>query len=772
MTSVDFVTEGLQDLPTEVTTFVGRRADRGRVRELMAEYRLVTLTGLGGIGKTRLALRLATELRRVFPGGVYVVALGALADADAVPDQLAAALGLHGPPARSATTVAVEFLRSRTTLLVLDNCEHVIDVTAVLVDTLLRTCPGVRIIATSREPLRILGEAAYPLASLNVPPPDLSDDMPLRQYEAVQLFLERARAVVPDLMLDEQNRSDVADICRKLEGIPLAIELAAARLNVFSPAELSAQLTERWEILNRGSRAAPYRQSTMAACVEWSFDLCSLAERLLWAKASVFVDGFDSEAALAVCYEDEHEDPVADTLASLVDKSVLLASTVENRNRFRMLGPIRQRGLLELARIGQTEELRRRHKDFYLGLVTQADAEWFSDRQLVWIHRLGLEKGNLRKAFGLCAVEPAYADEGLSAGACLMRFGLMEGRYHQGRQWFDQLLGRPPGHRETRVLALRAAAWWAAMQGDVESATAVLEEAQALATHMGKEAEALISQTAGLVALWLGDTATAEHLLEAAKRGFTALTNQAELAMTRTTLAVVHALIGDIEGTLEDHRACLALTEPVGEIWLRSWSLWAAGFALSTAGDRDAGSELLKQSLQLKRALGDPVGIAVLLETLGQLAVAANPDRAVKLLAAAQSRWEKIDTSMQIFPGLDAPHRAAIAAARARLGEAAFAAAWSQGRSLDWSSAIADALDEQPAALTRERDGTPSGSTILTRRERQIAELIHQGLSNKEIAETLVISTRTAETHVQHILTKLGFTTRTQVAAWVGDQQR
>ena len=770
MTEALSFSPGPADLPLEITTFVGRRADRGRVRELMSESRLVTLTGFGGIGKTRLALRMATDLRRTFEG-VHVVALGGLSDPESVPDQIAAALGLQGRSRQSATIAAVEYLRTRTVLLVLDNCEHVIDVVAVVADTLLRTCPGVHLLATSREPLRIDGEVEYPVAPLSVPERQAGHEQ-LQQYESVQLFLDRARGIVPDFELTEDNRAAVASITRKLEGIPLAIELATARLRAFSPFELDAHLTDRWELLSRGSRTAPDRHSTMAACIEWSFDLCTPAERVLWAKVATFVDGFELDAAMSVCSDPRDDEPIQETLASLVEKSVVTTTRHGAVNRYRMLSPIRHRGRVELGRIGLDAELRRRHKDYYLGLVARTHHDWFGPRQPECVGRLRRESGNVSKALALCAAEPDLADEGLAAGAQLLEFGMVESRFNLGRRWFERILAGPAGDPETRALALRTACLWAAVQGDVRSAAGLLEEGRALASGLGGETETLFTQAAGFVALFAGDLVTAEQLLSEARGGFATEGNEAEVAWCSLLLALAHTLLGDPDGTLEHHRACLAVTEPAGESWLRSWSLWLAGRALWARGDSVAASELVTESLRLKRLISEPLGIAVVLETLAWFAAATDPGRAATLLGAAQNEWDRIDTSTDALPGFDQPRRESSEAARALLGDAAFDRAWSQGRALDQATAIALALEERPSSAADEATGqrTRAPGSVLTRRERQIAELIHKGLSNKEIADSLVISPRTAETHVEHILTKLGFTRRTQVAAWVGEQ--
>lgn len=756
-------------LPAEVTTFVGRRFERSTIRELLSESRLVTLTGFGGIGKTRLAMRMASELRRAFPDGVCFVGLGALGEADEVPDQMAAALGLYGRSTQSGTVEIIEYLRKKTLLLVLDNCEHVVDVAATLVDTLLRNCPKVRILATSREPLRVDGEAAYPVSALTCPSPAGSGSDSLQHYEAVQLFLDRARASTPGFVLNDSNRDAVATICRRLEGIPLAIELAAARLTTLSPTELERGLTDQWELLSRGRRTAPHRQSTMAACIEWSFDLCTAAERTLWARAAVFVDGFEYDAAVAVCSGPGDDEPIRETLASLVDKSVVATTRDGDTTRFRMLPPIRQRGLAELERMGEGVEQRRRHRDFYLDLVAQAHDGWLSSSQLEWIDRVRRELGNISEALELCADAPAAVDAGLRACSHILEFIHVIGLFRQARRWCDRLLACPSNDPTSRAVGLRAGCWWAALQGDVESAQSLLGEGRTIADRLGGETQVLLTQAAGLVALYAGDVDDAEPLLEDAIRGFGATGDEAESAHCWMLLAILSVLRGDAERALECHRAGLAITEPVGETWLRSWSLWAAGLAHWIRGDGETAQALLKECLRLEQLMAEPMGIGTVMETMAWIVAATEPERAAVLIGAAQNEWERIGTSIHMLPGLDVRRRDSMDTARGLVGQETFEHAWSRGRSLDRAGAIALCLDEEhrrrPVAVA-----TSTPKDILTRRERQIAELIHQGCSNKMIADTLVISPRTAETHVEHILTKLGFTSRTQVAAWVGEQ--
>jgi predicted ATPase/DNA-binding NarL/FixJ family response regulator len=772
MTSEALITiNGPAQLPAEVTTFIGRRRDLRRVRELMTDSRLVTLTGFGGIGKTRLALRVADELRRAFPDGVYLAQLGALNDPDGLAEQIATALGVHVHPRQSPTISIIEYLRKRSALLVLDNCEHVVEGAALLADTVLRSCPRIRILATSREALRIDGEAVHPLAPLTVPAADEPARTPLHQFESVQLFLDRAGSIVPDFGISKENREEVAAICRRLEGIPLAIELAAARLRALSLADLDRQLTDRWEVLSHGSRVAPYRQSTMAACIEWSYQLCTPAERRLWAKAAVFIEGFELDAALAVCSDPDEEEPIADTLGSLVEKSVLATVRYDSTNRLRMLAPIRQRGLAELAQLGIVEELRSRHTAHFVGLIVRAHDDWLSPRQPDWIHRLRREDGNVRGALERCATRPGEAAAGVLAAANLLEYGMVNGRIGQGRRWLERVLAQAEGQAErdtaTRVRALRTACWWATMQGDLDTATSLLEEARSVAPNPGGEiAAAALAQTSGLVAMYAGDVERAEQLLGEAADGFRTSGDDYELALTCMLLAIARGLLGDPDGALACHQDCLAITEPAGELWLRSWSLFAAGLAMWARGDADAG-EALKEALRLKRPLGDRQGIGSLLEALAWLVADSDPGRAAVLMGAAQNEWDKAETSFKALPGFAASHRRCLASIGASLGDR-LDQEWSRGRSLDQQSAINLALDERPTpSSTSVETGTRVSHQVITRRQRQVAELVSQGLSNQEIADALVISRRTAEAHVEHILTKLGFTSRTQIAAWM-----
>jgi len=764
--------EAMSTLPVDVTSFVGRRSDRSDVRALLSDFRLVTITGFGGVGKTRLALKVTQEVRRAFPGGVYFVALGSLNDPNWVSHQTALALGLQGRSTRAATTAVVDYLKSRQALLVLDNCEHVIDAAAVLSDTVLRTCPDVRILATSREPLRIQGEQVRPLAPLSIPAAgELSGA--LTQFESVNLFIDRARALVSDFELTQDNRASVAEVCRRLEGIPLAIELAAGRLPSMTPLELAEHLTERWELLNRGSRTAPRRQQTMSACIEWSFDLCSTAERELWGRLSVFPHWFEFDAVLGVIGPEVEGELVRDTLLSLVEKSIVMSGSRDQQTRYRLLPPLRQRGLEHLNDRGLLTAQRRRHRDWYVDLARRASEEWLTAAQVEWIAKLRRELININAALEFCWTEPGEAEPGLRIGGMLLEFGMADGLFRSGRQWFNHLL---PLHTEptvTRALALRTATWWACMQGDVDHGRELLSEASAIAESLDPETQTRVKQATAYVALFSNDLETSDRLFTEVIAEFR---EQGDVNQTAHSLAV-HSLTlmlrGQLAAALQAHDECLALTEPVNEHWTRGYSLWIAGLALASVGHAEEASAKLAQALELGLGIWERVAIAVCLEALAWMEAATDPARAAALMGAAQAIFDKIETSTESLPGLAALHQEAADGLRAALTPAVYQERHDWGRSIGTTAAVDYALRREesspgrgaaaPAVRRQPGAKAPGG---LTRRESEIAGLVSQGLSNQDIAVKLVISKRTAETHVEHILTKLGFTNRNQIAAW------
>lgn len=759
-------------LPLELTPFIGRRKERVRVRELLSDHRLVTLAGFGGIGKSRLALRVATDVRRAFSDGVLFIPLAGVDDPDWLAQSVATQLGLHGRSAQSAWSSVVDYLEPRTMLLVLDNCEHLVDAAADFVESLLVRCPHVKVLTTSREPLGVTGEAVHQVEGLSRPPPGPTDDKPLVGYECARLFVDRARQIQGSFDITDDNREDVAELCRVLEGIPLAVELAAARLRVQTPREILAQLTDHWTVLSHGSRTSPARQRTMAGCIEWSFDLCSPEEQDMWARVSVFAEGFEADAIPTVC--DGAAGDAMDVLLTLVEKSIVTAAQREGRTRFRLLPPIRQRGLTQLREMGLLDEMRRRHRDWTVSLAEQAGAEWVSRRQVEWVRRLRVERHNLDAALEYCVSTPGEADAGLRMGAALREFGTVEGLFRPGREWFRRLLPASENPSDVRIQALRTAAWWAVLQGDLEAARRDLDEARRLAGDGLSLASHQVTQTEAVLAIFAGDPAgSVELLLEAAPRLGEVEAPLSDIAMTHTLLALAYLLDGRLAEALQAHAHCLKVTEPAGEHWYRGTSLWVAGLALGLDGQQEEAVRKQKESLVLKRAIGDRLGIGLSLEALAWNESAASPKRAVSLLGAAQQVWGRIQTSTETLPGLAALKRQALEHARAAMGPDDFRRADQAGRALSQEAAIDFALEEPrtPAGSAAKEAGLQRpGRGPLTRREEEVARLVQHGMTNPQIAEALVISKRTAETHVENILTKLGFTNRHQIAAWVAER--
>jgi non-specific serine/threonine protein kinase len=757
-------------LPLETTSFVGRQRELAEAKRLLSTSRLVTLSGIGGVGKTRLGLRLAADVRGRY-SEVCLVELGELQDESLLVNVVASALGLRDQSARSLTDVVVEYLAARHILLVLDNCEQVIEAAAALVEMLVRTCPELTMVTTSREPLGIGGEAVLRVPPLTIPDVDRETSLRgLPRYDAVTLFVERATTAVPGFELTEENRVIVTRICQRLEGLPLPIELAAARLRAMSAEQILERLTDRFTLLTLGSRGAPTRQQTLRLSVDWSYELCSPEEQQLWSRVSVFAGNFELDAAEAICGRDCAPQDLLDSLTSLVDKSILVREQLGAAVCFRLLETLRDYGREKLEEAGEFVTMRRRHRDWYQQLAEQAETEWISSRQLNWIARLQREQSNLREAmdFSLSEESEAATETGLRITATLLLFWHTRGLLNEGRSWLDRALARRPRKPTTeRVRALYAASLLAEIQGDLSAATHLVATGQALAEQTGDRVmHARIAHADGLLALYRGDLPKACSRLESALEVFGAEQDLSLHVWIRMMLGLAYQLNGDAPRALTCHEEVLAITESRGEIVYRSYSLWARGVAALQQGDFDGASRSLEQCLVLTRNVDEPVTVAVCLEALAWIAGERhNPERAATLLGAAEALGHSVGRSAAVlFPNLLAYHDQCERLTRRALGARAFEAAHRRGGASSSQEAIAYALGEQAAAAE------PPTRTDLTKREREVADLVAQGLTNRAIADRLVISRRTAQGHVEHVLAKLGFTSRAQIAAWVVEQ--
>ncbi|MBF4996504.1 protein kinase [Nocardia sp. BSTN01] len=764
---------GKGDIPLELTSFVGRRTEVAAVRALLSSSRLVMLTGIGGVGKTRLALRVAAGSRRAFADGVWLVALGELREGSLVAEMVAGALGVHARPGQTVPQALTEFLASRELLLVLDNCEQVIDAVAGLSEMLLRACGGLRILATSREALGIAGEAVLQVPPLTASGPGHELSLQgVSSYDAVTLFADRATASVPGFELTEDNADTVGAICRRLDGLPLAIELAAARLRAMSPQQILQRLADRYELLTRGSRTAPTRQQTLRWCIDWSYHLCTPTEQLVWARLAVFAGSVELDAAEQVCRCDIAPGDLLDVLTALVEKSVLIREESGSGVRFRMLETVREYGRDKLEQYSEYTDLRRRHRDWYLHLARDAYDGWISSRQLDWIARLDREQANLREALESCqSHDTAPSDTALSFTAALTPFWLARGQISEGKLWLDRALASGSGNLTAlRATALRWDCLLTEILGDRSGAAALAAEAQALAdkTH-NPVIEAFAASADGLCTLFGGDHARACARLEAA---LTMFSGKADLVMEVSMLLPLgwaYELAGEFQRAHDAQEKLLAIAESHRESVYQSYALWSMAFGAWRQGDHDRALRQLSRGIRLAGQRQDPLVAAICLEIMAWIAHDKDDARRSTVLMGAAEILVRLSASSSVlYPDLVVYHEEHQRAARRVLGRRSFEAAYREGASLDLDAAIAYALREQPKPVVR----APGQSAQLTKREHEVAALVADGLTNREIAARLVISQRTAQGHVEHILTKLGFTSRAQIAAWAVEQRR
>ncbi|HEU5332512.1 MAG TPA: LuxR C-terminal-related transcriptional regulator [Actinocrinis sp.] len=790
---------GTGALPADVTGFVGRRHEVAEVKRLLSTSRLVCLIGVGGVGKTRLAVRAAADLHRAFDE-IRMVELADLEQPALLAQTVATAVGLQDTSGRWSVAALSDFLAGRDMLLILDNCEHVVDACAVLVDALLRGAPGLRILATSRQPLAITGEHTLTVHPLSVPhdgAPDPGGPGGLEQYEAVALFAQRAAAVVPGFAVDEHNRDAVARICRRLDGIPLAIELAAVRLRALSPHEILALLDDRYRWLTGGSRAALPRQQTLRAMVEWSYGLLSPRERVLWARLSVFGGGFDLAAAEAVCGDaDLPAADLIDLLTGLVDKSLLMSERRGGRMRYWMLETIREFGLGLLLDSGRELELRRRHRDWYRRRAARAAAEWFGPGQIAWMTALRADRAQLRAALEFSLTEPDEAEYGLRMAADLLNYWLAYSLLTEGRGWIERALvavdadcrsaGAPaPPRSPARAWGLCVGAWLALMQDDKAAAVAALDDSRALAEEPGDARTlAYVSHLSGLAALHEGDVHRAVVHLEETRRTLRAEDDLFGVVMSSLALGVALADDGAVDQAIALYEECLELTASHGETWCRLYALTVLAIERWRQGDVRRSTTLARQALLLGECFDDRLNMAVGIEVLGWAAAGEGDDtRAALLLGAADAVARSVGMSVLRIRRYIGYHEACESGLRERLGARGYERAFQAGRDHTLKQALARALGRgtgrpEPAADVRRPEAAAAGQanpakpagSPLTRRETEIAALVARGLSNREIAKTLVIALRTAEGHVEHILAKLGFTSRAQIAAWAARQ--
>jgi predicted ATPase/DNA-binding CsgD family transcriptional regulator len=757
------------NLPAEATRFIGRRRELPVLAAAIEHHRLVTLRGAGGVGKTRLALRAAHDARDEFADGCALVELSALRTPELLARTVSGALGLPGEAPGDALDVLAASVAERELLLILDSCEHLVDACAALVRVLLDAAPGLRVLATSRESLGLPDEHALLITPLDLP----ADDAQAMYGDAVTLFADRARAAVGDVAFTPRLAAATVKLCRRLDGIPLALELAAVRLRDMPLGEILARVSDRFRILGShiggAGRTVTDTHRTLRAAVAWSYELCTPAEQRLWAELSVFPGSFGPDAVEYVCGPGSPE-----TLTRLAEKSVVRLSA--SPARYHLPAPLREFGmeLLDSGRLGTgpqagAERLRRRHRDYYLRLARQAHGGSLTAAQPSWLSALRAETGNLRVALGYSFHAPGQQRAGLLMTTLLRPYWLMAGECAEGRWWHHLAAATDPGSAENAD-AVYGAGLLAVRQGDLTAGVPLLEAAAAAAARLGDEdLAAHVRQGRGLAALHAGDPRTAMAELEAAlaayrRRGF----SDPQALACYPGLAAACLLTGELDRAATLTQECLRRCDELGERWARGAALWVRGAVRWLSGDLPAAIEDARACLRINGPGGGPRLIAMSLDLLaGCLAAAGEFERAAVLYGAGGALWTPLNGPVLMGPAY-APFRGRGAeGARRQLGAERFAALASRGHALPLPAVIAIAAGEAPgvpdsgAAL----DGTPD--LALTRREREIAGLVAAGLANREIAKRLYLSKRTVDSHLEHIFTKLGFSARTQLVGWV-----
>jgi predicted ATPase/DNA-binding CsgD family transcriptional regulator len=745
----------------ELTEFVGRRAELAQVRDALAGARLVTLTGPGGIGKTRLALQAAAGAGRAFRDGVWLAELAGLRDPGLLVAEVARSLGLSDKSARWAVASLVDYLKGRQLLLVLDGCEHLADACAVMADALLRGCPDLRIVATSRHVLRVAGEVTIAVLPMAVPAED-SPNRPeeLLGYEAVRLFVGRGAAVLPGFAVDEGNGAAVAGVCRALDGIPLAVELAAVRLRSLSPGQILARLDSRFQLLSGGSPAGQPHHRTLQAALEWSYELLTDGEQAMWRRVSVFSGSFDLDAAEAICAVGRvAPGQIADLIDALVAKSILLREG-QSTARYRLLDTIRELGLTKLRGRGNELALRRRHRAYYAALAARQEA--FGPQRAEWIAALDADHENLRAALEFSLSEPGEAAAGAKIACDLWRYWETNGHLTEGRRVLAELLDRLDRACPARLRALWSAGFLAQFQGDIPAATRLLETCLSEARQAGDvSAEAWASSFLGWDVYYDGDIDQGHALARTALRLHREAGDHVGVVMALMQIGYIHLCAGEAEPAADWFARCAAVCASSGNVWYHAYTQWGLA-VVALLGDHEGAVELGCAALRVIRCMDDAMGGVLCLDALAWAAAAGHEARrAATLAAAAEGAWAAIPATPA--SPLRAHHDEALRVARAALPSAEYRAAFAKGTAMDPAEAVAFALGEP--ARPRPDPGR-AGPGQLTRRERDVAALVARGQSNGQIAASLVISVRTVETHVQHIMDKLGCSTRAQIAAW------
>jgi predicted ATPase/DNA-binding CsgD family transcriptional regulator len=794
---------GAGGLPVEITGFVGRRSELAKLSTLLRTARLVTVTGPGGVGKTRCALRAAARLGDRYPDGVYLAELAGLRDPELLARTIAIVLGLPEQDTRPPVDAVLDYLRERQVLLILDTCEHLVDASAVLASTLLRGTKGVTVLATSRQPLDVSGERICKIPPLPVPAFDATE---AGRGDAVELFAQRAADVVPGFAVTDANRADVIRLCWWLDGIPLAIELATVRLRAVPLDQLASRLEDRFLLLTGERRDALPHHQTLRTATQWSYDLCTPAQQLLWARLSVFAGSFSITDAEEVCADgpaltgDSAGDgpwlapvDVIKALIDLVDKSVVAQAD----DRYRLLDTIREFGTEKLAESGPDQEaaVRRRHVARFTAMARQFGANPTGEDQLDRYRELRPEHNNIRAALTYAFDAGDMDAEAASLAVDLYAYWQISGLLGEGRYWMSKALDRFPSPSPERAWALVMSGILATLQGEIPDALAVLAEGIPMAEQLGEALTA--ARGYGHRTLACGFAGLYEEATQAgatASERAEALADFPGLVALDVEMALVYSAAGKPELAIDRCTRGLARFRPGSrERWMQGWLNCYTGVGQFLLGSLDDSAATLRTALAMKHELGDSVGMAYCLETLGWVAAAwQRYDRTAWLLGAADALWDRAGRRLMGDTALEQLRQHAAGSASDSLGTTRYTTLYNRGTRDSLDHVVALATGDEDAAVGPAASGSrkradrvtggppsvPAGSSgaqaalsQLTSRQRQIAWLVAEGLSNREIAERLVISKRTVDTHIDHIFGRLGVSSRMQLAALLASAQ-
>jgi len=787
------------NIPGEVDEFIGRKRELARLRKLQAQSRLLSLVGPSGVGKTRLALYLEQDVRSDFPDGTWLVDLSPVADPALVPQVLGDVLSVRHQSGQSILSEITRMLRPRRALLVLDNCEYLIDACAELVDSLLRSCPSLQVLATSLQPLGAAAETTWRVPPLSMP--DRASRVPeaLQSSDAVQLFLARLRAHLPDFVFGDHNAQVIAEICRRLDGLPLALELVAARVESLGVAEVAARLGQRFELAIGSRTRGPARQRTLRAALEWSCSLLSEQELTLLRRLAVFMGGWTLAAAETVCADADLPAPrVVDALSQLVRKSLVVADHDELTVRYRLLETVRAHALTLLALAGETEELHDRHISFLLRLVAPAMPTLVDTGVAVALTR---EEDNLRSALDW-AIQQDQAEAGLQLATGALSLWLYGGHYVEGNNWLERIFDLPSaatasGIRSDALIAegmllillgeyaLAAVRCERALddyeqRGDDRGVGLALFELGVVALQRGNLTEADALQThafprliqggmpgvaslleLGQIACELGDSDRAGQFIAEAEAIGRARQDTVPLAAAMHLRALVAAAHGAVTLAAQLLEQALAMRGPDQQGVAKS--LTALGHVRLDQGLDRAALDAFAEAVRRTRASGERISLVRALEGCARWLAASNVEAAVRLAGATDAQRQSLGTIP--WPSERRNLDDWLGRARRQLGASVFERAWEDGHASTLMHAVnvVEALTIEPAI-------TATLTSSLTQREQEVASLLAQGLTNKQIAATLVVSPATVRSHVEHILGKLDFRSRAQIAVWAAQQ--